>query len=82
MAWGSPWLYYATSELPHSQFLTALLTFNGGVEAGQLTVIAAAFAAVAYWRTRTSVYRRFVVRPASLAIALTGIYWTIQRVVA
>ncbi len=68
--------------LPHSQFLTALLTFNGGVEAGQLTVIAAAFAAVAYWRARTSVYRRFVVRPASLAIALTGIYWTIQRVVA
>jgi hydrogenase/urease accessory protein HupE len=68
--------------LPHSQFLTALLTFNGGVEAGQLTVIAAAFAAVAYWRARTIVYRRFVVRPASLAIALTGLYWTIQRVVA
>ena len=37
--------------LPRSQFLTALLTFNVGVEAGQLTVIALAFAAVAYWRS-------------------------------
>ncbi|HWK09294.1 MAG TPA: HupE/UreJ family protein [Vicinamibacterales bacterium] len=67
--------------LPRSQFLTALLTFNGGVEAGQLTVIAAAFTAVAYWRAQSTVYRRLVVRPASLAIALIGIYWTIQRIV-
>src|SRR5262245_24463455 len=36
--------------LPRSQFLTALVTFNAGVEAGQLTVIAIAFAAFAYWR--------------------------------
>ena len=28
--------------LPHSQFLTALVTFNVGVEAGQLSVIAVA----------------------------------------
>ena len=36
--------------LPRSQFLTALLTFNG-VEAGQLTVIALSFLAVAQiWR--------------------------------
>jgi hydrogenase/urease accessory protein HupE len=65
--------------LPRSQFLTALLTFNGGVEAGQLTVIALAFLAVAYWRSSAPTYRRFVVQPASLAIALTGLYWTIQR---
>jgi hypothetical protein len=67
--------------LPRSQFLTALLTFNGGVEAGQLTVIALAFLAVAYWRTSAPTYRRFIVQPASLAIALTGVYWTIQRLV-
>jgi hydrogenase/urease accessory protein HupE len=66
--------------LPHSQFLTALLTFNVGVEAGQLTVIAVAFAAVAYWRSNRVSYRQFIVQPASLAIALTGLYWTIQRV--
>jgi hydrogenase/urease accessory protein HupE len=68
--------------LPRSQFLTALLTFNAGVEGGQLAVIALAFAAVAYWRSNRPVYRRFIVQPASLAIALTGLYWTIQRVLA
>jgi len=67
--------------LPRSQFLTALLTFNGGVEAGQLTVIALAFLAVAYWRSSAPTYRRFIVQPASLAIAVTGLYWTIQRLV-
>ena len=41
--------------LPHGQFLTALVSFNVGVEAGQLTVIALAFAAVAFWRDRKSV---------------------------
>ena len=53
--------------LPRAQFLTALLTFNLGVEAGQLTVIALAFAAVAYWRANRPAYRRFIVQPVSLA---------------
>jgi hydrogenase/urease accessory protein HupE len=65
--------------LPRAQFLTALVTFNGGVEAGQLTTIALAFAVVAYWRTNRLMYRRFIVQPVSLAIALVGLYWTVQR---
>jgi hydrogenase/urease accessory protein HupE len=65
--------------LPRAQFLTALITFNGGVEAGQLTTIALAFTAVAYWRTNRLTYRRFIVQPVSLAIALMGLYWTVQR---
>jgi hydrogenase/urease accessory protein HupE len=65
--------------LPRSQFLTALVTFNVGVEAGQLTVIAGAFAAIAYWHRAKSWYRpRFVV-PASAAIAAAGLFWTVQR---
>lgn len=66
--------------LPRPAFLTALVTFNVGVEAGQLAVIAIAFAACAYWQRRDRVaYRRLFVRPASLAIALVGLFWTIQR---
>ena len=65
--------------LPRSEFLTALLTFNVGVEAGQLAVIALASLAVAYWRRNQLRYRRLVIQPASLVIALTGIYWTLQR---
>ena len=65
--------------LPRAQFLTALLTFNGGVEAGQLSVIALAAAAVAYWRSNSRSYRRFVVQPASFVIASIGLFWTIQQ---
>ncbi len=65
--------------LPRADFLTALLTFNVGVEAGQLVVVALAFALVAYWRHNGATYRRFVVQPASMAIAVMGLYWTVQR---
>ena len=65
--------------LPRPQFLTALLAFNVGVEAGQLTVIAIAFLAVAYWRRNQLLYRRLIVQPASLAISVVGLFWTLQR---
>lgn len=65
--------------LPRSQFLPALLSFNLGVELGQLSVIAIAFLAIGWWGSRAW-YRKRVVIPASLAIAATGLYWTIQRI--
>jgi hypothetical protein len=64
--------------LPRGEFLTALLTFNAGVELGQLTIIAAAFAAVGAFMKRQW-YRRAIVIPASCAIAAVGLYWTITR---
>jgi hypothetical protein len=65
--------------LARTDFLTALLTFNAGVEAGQLTVIAAAFLLVGWqWGTR-GWYRRRVVVPASALIACTAVYWTVER---
>ena len=65
--------------LPRSEFITALLTFNVGVEVGQLAVIVAAFAAVFGIRTRPW-YRSRVVIPLSVAIAGVGLFWTVQRV--
>ena len=67
--------------LPREEFLTALLTFNLGVEGGQLTVIAAALVAVAPFMNN-GWYRPRVVIPASMAIAAIGLYWTLVRVVA
>jgi hypothetical protein len=64
--------------LPRGEFLTALLTFNLGVEGGQLTIIAAAMLAVLPFVT-TDWYRRRVVIPASCAIAATGLFWTVTR---
>ena len=64
--------------LPRREFLTALLSFNVGVELGQLTVIALAALLVVWYRHHAWYHRRVVV-PASLAIAAIGIYWTIVR---
>ena len=66
--------------LPRAEFVTALLTFNVGVEAGQLAVIAAAFAAVIGIRGRPW-YRPRVVVPLSVGIAGVGVFWTVERVV-
>ncbi len=66
--------------LPRSEFLTALITFNVGVELGQLTVIATVFVLVAYWIRRKPWYRTRFVIPASLVIAAVGLFWTVQRV--
>ena len=65
--------------LPRGEFLTGLLTFNLGVEGGQLTVIAGAMLVVWPFLTR-SWYRHRVVIPASLSIAAIGIYWTLLRI--
>jgi len=67
--------------LPRSDYLTALISFNIGVEFGQLAVIAACLVLVGWCRNR-SWYRSAVVIPGSLAIAVTGLYWTWERIFA
>ena len=67
--------------LPRQEFVTALVTFNLGVEAGQLTVIALALLAVLPLM-RKGWYRQRVVIPASIAIAAIGIYWTVSRLIS
>ena len=64
--------------LPDEQFLISLLSFNVGVEVGQVTVVGLAFLAVVFFRDRVW-YRRRVVIPASAIIAAVGLYWTAER---
>jgi hypothetical protein len=66
--------------LPRSEFLTALLCFNVGVELGQLAVIAAAFVLIGLAFPNEPWYRRRVVIPGSIAIAAIGLFWFVQRV--
>jgi hypothetical protein len=65
--------------LPREVFITGLISFNVGVELGQLAVIALAFLAVGWFRDRPW-YRARIVIPGSALIALTGAWWTIERV--
>ncbi|SVB04745.1 uncharacterized protein METZ01_LOCUS157599, partial [marine metagenome] len=64
--------------LPRSEFLLALLTFNVGVEFGQLAIIALGLLTVGWFKNR-SWYRQRVVIPLSAMISLIGSYWTIER---
>ncbi len=66
--------------LPSGQFVPALIGFNVGVEIGQLTVIAIAFATVGYWFGQRPWYRVRIAMPASVVIALIGSYWFVERV--
>ena len=66
--------------LPHGQFVPALVSFNVGVELGQLAVILLAFFAVGVWGRNKAWYRPRIVVPASSAIAAVGLFWTVQRV--
>jgi hydrogenase/urease accessory protein HupE len=66
--------------LPRSDFVPALLSFNLGVEAGQLTVIGIALALFGLPFREKAWYRSRIVVPASIAIAALGFYWSVQRV--
>ncbi len=66
--------------LPRSEFLTGLLTFNVGVELGQLAIISIAYLLVGHWFKDRAWYRARIVIPASALIALTGAWWTVERV--
>jgi hypothetical protein len=68
--------------LPRSEFVTALVTFNIGVEVGQLAVIAAAFLMVGWQYSQRTWYRPRIAIPASAMIACVAVYWTVGRIVA
>jgi len=66
--------------LPRNQFYTAILSFNAGVEIGQVIVIALVFLCIIIPFGKKSWYRKFIVYPISALIALIAFYWTIERV--
>jgi hydrogenase/urease accessory protein HupE len=66
--------------IPRAEFVPALLSFNLGVEGGQLTVIGLAFLLLGLPFRRQDWYRQRIVVPASCLIAAVGLYWSVQRV--
>ena len=64
--------------LPEGQLLTSLLSFNFGVELGQLTIILMAFILLGRIRNR-SWYQAKVATPLSIIISLIGFYWFVER---
>ena len=66
--------------LPRNKFGLSILSFNVGVELGQITVILSVFALVIIPFHKIKNYKKRVVFPLSIAIASIAFYWTIQRV--
>ena len=66
--------------IPRAHFFSALLFFNLGVEAGQVTVILCAYFSIAIWLKDKPWYRTRIVYPISSAIACVALYWTIERI--
>ncbi len=66
--------------LPPNKFFTSILAFNAGVELGQMTVIIGVFGLIII-PLRTKIwYRKTVVYPLSILIAIIAGYWTFQRI--
>lgn len=65
--------------LPEYAFATALVSFNIGVELGQISIILLMYILVARTMGSKPWYRKCIVVPASLLIAAVASYWTIER---
>lgn len=64
--------------LPQNALVFALIGFNGGVELGQLAIVAV-FLPLAFWLRATPFYRKGVMTGGSLIVALLASWWLIQR---
>ena len=66
--------------MPSYAFATSLISFNVGVELGQLTIILTLYFLVSRNFSGRIWYRRAIVIPSCAAIALVAAYWTIERI--
>lgn len=66
--------------LPDTAFLASLISFNIGVELGQLIVVIPLFVLFRYILAEPKYYKIIFQVPVSVLIALTGIYWALERV--
>lgn len=65
--------------LPESDVPTALLTFNLGVEAGQLVVVGATISILMLVRRRWTKHRDIIEKTVVYAIGITASFWFIER---
>jgi hypothetical protein len=69
----------AATALRQASLVTTLVTFNVGVELGQLAVLVAATLVVRALALEPAAYQRFVLRPGSVFIASMGAFWLVGR---
>lgn len=65
--------------LPRDKFFLSIFSFNAGVELGQITIILLVFGLIIFPFHSIKNYKKAVVYPLSIIIALIASYWTIER---
>jgi hydrogenase/urease accessory protein HupE len=65
--------------MPDDDFIEALISFNIGVEFGQLAVILLAFVLLTPWFRDRAGYQRYIVIPGSMMITVVGLFWFFER---
>lgn len=68
--------------LPEKGFFFSLISFNAGVELGQIAVIIIAYLLVGKWFGEKQWYKRRIVIPASAMISAIALYWTAERILS
>ena len=66
--------------VPESYFIASLISFNIGVELGQIGILILCFLSIGYWFGNKSWYRSNVTTPLSMIIAIIGLFWFLQRI--
>jgi HupE / UreJ protein len=66
--------------IPRDAFFSSLLSFNVGVELGQISVILLCYATFGRWFSEREWYKSRIVVPMSLGIAAIAFFWTVQRI--
>lgn len=66
--------------LPEKHFFFSLISFNAGVELGQITIIATAYFLIGKWFGEKRWYKKRIVIPASAMISVVALYWTVERI--
>lgn len=65
--------------MPQNDFAEALISFNVGVELGQLAVILLAFMLLRVWVKEEATYHKMFAVPGSILISITASYWFLER---
>jgi len=62
------------------EFTTSIISFNIGVELGQISVILFTYFLVSKWFSTKTWYKQRIVNPVCTFIACVAMYWVIQRI--
>jgi hypothetical protein len=65
--------------LPRNKFYTSILSFNAGVEVGQIIVIICVFLLIIIPFGKKPGYKKYAVYPLSILIAMIAAYWFVRR---